>query len=156
MKHIYVSLLSVFCCMYALTSNAQQLVATAGEDSPIATWAIGEVIGAHYQSDDCMVIQGILSYVSFSSLVGLEDNDWQDKTAIWPNSVSDYINVCIPQYNSPIQVRIYSSNGMLAKQFRLLRSKETFDLSFLAPGMYAVRLIDIDGKAVITPKIIKL
>ena len=62
MKHIYVSLLSVFCCMYALPSNAQQLVATAGEDSPIATWAIGEVIGGHYQSDDCMVIQGILSY----------------------------------------------------------------------------------------------
>lgn len=156
MKYIYASLLGAFCCMHTLSSNAQQLVATAGEDSPIATWAMGEVIGGYYQSDDCMVIQGILSYVSFSSLVGMEDNEWQNKTAVWPNPVSDYINVCIPQYKSPMQVSIYSSDGMLAKQFRLLRSKDTFDLSFLAPGMYAVRLIGIDGKAVITQKIIKL
>lgn len=156
MKHIYTPLLSAFCCMCSLSVGAQQLVATAGEDSSIATWAIGEVISGHYQSDDCTVSQGILSYVDLISPVGIEDDEWQDGVAVWPNPVVDNINIRVSEYSSPIQISLYSVNGTLVKQFLLSGSEDTFNLSSLVSGTYGMRLSGENGKTIVIKKIIKL
>ena len=95
MKHICIPLLGILGCLYASSVYAQQLVAPAGRESPAVSWVIGEVVGGYYQTDDCMIVQGILSYIDLSSSVGLETDEWQEKTVIWPSPVGDYLNISI-------------------------------------------------------------
>ena len=91
MKHICVPL-SILGCLYASSVYAQQLVAPAGRESPAASWVIGEVVGGYYQTDDGMIVQGILSYIDLSSSVGMEEDEWQEKTMIWPSPVVEYLH----------------------------------------------------------------
>ena len=154
MKHICVPL-SFLGCLYASSAYAQQLVAPAGRESPAASWVIGEVVGGYYQADDGMVVQGILSYIDFSSFVGMEEEEWQEKTMIWPSPVIDYLNISIPPSASMASINIYSLKGILAGQFNILKSPSTYNVSFLASGIYSVQLVDINGKTVVTRKIIK-
>lgn len=92
--HLHTSI-RYLCCLYASSVYAQQLVAPAGRESPAASWVIGEVVGGYYQTDDCMIVQGILSYIDLSSSVGLETDEWQEKTVIWPSPIGDYLNISI-------------------------------------------------------------
>ncbi len=154
MKHICVPL-SILGCLYASSVCAQQLVAPAGRESPAASWVIGEVVGGYYQADDGMVVQGILSYIDFSSLVGMEEEEWQEKTMIWPSPVVDYLNISIPPSASMASINIYSLKGIWVGQFNILKSPSTYNVSFLASGIYSVQLVDINGKTVVTRKIIK-
>ena len=154
MKHICVPL-SILGCLYASSVCAQQLVAPAGRESPAASWVIGEVVGGYYQADDGMVVQGILSYIDLSSSVGMEEDEWQEKTMIWPSPVVDYLNISIPPSASMASINIYSLKGILVGQFNILKSPSTYNVSFLASGIYSVQLVDINGKTVVTRKIIK-
>lgn len=156
MKHICVSLLSILGCLHAFSAYAQQLIAPAGRESPASSWVIGEVVGGYYRTDDCLIVQGILSYIDLSSSVGLETDEWQEKTVMWPSPVGDYLNVSIPPSASMASISIYSLNGVLVKQFNILRSPSTYNVSSLTSGIYSVKLADINGKTVVTKKIIKL
>ena len=143
MKHICIPLLGILGCLYASSVYAQQLVAPAGRES-------------YYQTDDCMIVQGILSYIDLSSSVGLETDEWQEKTVIWPSPVGDYLNISIPPSASMASISIYSLNGVLARQFNILKSPSTYNVSSLTSGIYSVKLTDINGKTVVIKKIIKL
>lgn len=154
MKHICVPL-SILGCLYASSVYTQQLVAPAGRESPAASWVIGEVVGGYYQTDDGMIVQGILSYIDLSSSVGMEEDEWQGKTMIWPSPVVDYLNISIPPSASMASINIYSLKGILVGQFNILKSPSTYNVSFLASGIYSVQLVDINGKTVVTRKIIK-
>ena len=103
-----------------------------------------------------MIVQGILSYIDLSSSVGLETDEWQEKTVIWPSPVGDYLNISIPSSASMASISIYSLNGVLARQFNILKSPSTYNVSSLTAGIYSVKLTDINGKTVVTKKIIKL
>lgn len=156
MKRIYVALLSVFFSSFNFSTHAQQLVAAAGQDSFKASWAIGEVIGGCFQTEDCFIVQGILSYADMGLTVGIEDNEERQKANIWPNPVIDYLNVFIPEYYNSVQISIYSLVGTMVKQFQLSESKATYSLSSLSPGLYTMELTTIDGKIIENKKIIKL
>lgn len=156
MKHICVLLLSIICYLDSPPANAQQLIAPAGGDSPTVSWVIGEVIGGYSQTDDCTIVQGILSYIDLSLPVGIETNEWQEKTVIWPSPVSDYLNVSMPPYSSVVYIHIYSLNGVLVKQFNLLKSPSTYNVSSLTSGIYSIKFTDISGKTIVTKKIMKL
>lgn len=156
MKHIFAPLLSIICCLYSLSANAQQLIAPSGGDSPTVSWAIGEVISGYNQTDDCIIVQGILSYIDLSLPVGIETNEWQEKTVIWPSPVNDCLNVSMPQYSSAVYINIYSLNGVLVKQFSLLKSPSTYNVSSLTSGIYSIKFTDMHGKTIVTKKIMKL
>lgn len=158
MKYIYIPLLSFLGCFYTFSCKAQQLIAPAGGESPGTTWTIGDVIGGYYQTDDCVVIQGFLSYMDLVSLVGIESDESQEKISIGPSPIHDYLNVTIPPsfLLSTVHIGIYSLNGTLVKQINLLKSPSNYNVSFLTSGIYVIRVFDMDGKVLATKKIIKL
>lgn len=158
MKYIYVPLLSLFCCCYSLTGKAQQLIAPAGGESPGATWTIGEVIGSYYQTDDCVVIQGFLSYMDLVSSVGIESDEWQEKIMIGPSPIHDNLNVSVPPsfLLSNVHIGIYSLNGTLVQRINLLKSSSNYNVSFLTSGIYVIRVTDMNGQVLATKKIMKL
>lgn len=158
MKYIFVPLLSLICCFYALSGKAQQLIAPAGGESSMATWAIGEVISGYYQTDEFSVVQGVLSYMDLVSPVGIESDEWQEKIAVWPSPVIDNLNISIPQSPSfsPVHICFYSLTGALVKQISLLKSSSTYNVSSFAPGIYNIRFTDANGKTIAIKKIIKL
>lgn len=122
MKYIFVPLLSLICCFYALSGRAQQLIAPVGGESSM----------------------------DLVSPVGLETDEWQEKIAVWPSPVIDYLNISIPQSSSfsPAHICFYSLTGVLVKQISLLKSPSAYNVSSFAPGIYNIRFTDANGKTI--------
>lgn len=158
MKYIYVPLLSFLGCFYTFSCNAQQLVAPAGGESPEAAWTIGEVIGGYYQKDDCVVIQGFLSYMDLVSSVGIESGESQENVTVGPSPVHENLTVSVPPsfLLSTVHIGIYSLNGTLVKRINLLKSTSNYNVSFLTSGIYVIRFTDMNGQILATKKIMKL
>ena len=156
MKNSYLLLLGSALCIGSASLSAQQLVAVAGEDSPAALWALGEVIAGSYESESLKVGQGVLAYADYYGPISIEEHQEAEAVSVWPNPVHDRLNISLRQELIPVLVSITGANGVLAGQFSLNREQEVYNLSHLAAGLYYIRLTDINVNLLATKKIIKL
>lgn len=72
---------------------------------------------------------------------------------VFPNPVSDILNIQIPTFNEFTNLKIYDVLGKTVIDRNLNESSNTIDVSFMAPGMYIMRFES--GEATKTFKLIK-
>ncbi|OBX23682.1 T9SS type A sorting domain-containing protein [Bizionia sp. APA-3] len=78
-----------------------------------------------------------------------------ESVKIYPNPVTDFVNISIPDNNENIRVTIYSATGKQVGNYTMNNALRNLDLSHLSSGMYLVQLDFKDAANSKTFKIIK-
>lgn len=156
MKLIPISLLSILIALCSTPLKAQQLISPAGGESPMAIWALGEVLGGSYQTKSLFVTQGVLTMDEVDNPDGIIENETSRWLRIWPNPVIDKLHLSITNQAFPLLITVFSSKGAAEMTQTLREEQASVPLSRLAPGSYYVRLSDNNGHVLTTQKIIKL
>lgn len=86
----------------------------------------------------------------------IDENDFENRITVWPNPVSNYLNIKIIE-NNRIIFRMYDLSGLLVLQQEINEENITLDVSRYKPGAYVLVFSDYNfGNILYTTKIIKI
>lgn len=105
-----------------------QMLYDATPSNPCASFTYGEV-------EDYTVIVGAKSAVA--NIASQQIN----QLIVYPNPVSDILNVEIPEMSQNANIYIYSANGSLIEQNNVSSSQLRIDISSFAAGLYNIKVI---------------
>lgn len=74
------------------------------------------------------------------------NNDLKIDCQLYPNPTTDYIQVKITDFKSPLDYQLMNQIGAIVKSGELTEAITTIDLTSLANGSYFIRISTVDGK----------
>jgi trimeric autotransporter adhesin len=75
---------------------------------------------------------------------------------VYPNPANDVLSVTLKQVTQNAVVSIYSLSGVLLKTYSIKNSnREVFNVSDLEPGLYVIKITDVEKNEFGTEKFIK-
>lgn len=120
------------------------------DSTSLAFWAKPDHSVAYYMtlkdSAGCVVTGAPVYYVNVQPLNVGEFENQNSMAAIYPNPVSDHLNVSIDQrVQGEFTLRLFFSNGKLIEEKRFQENEFTIDLLSYPPGIYVYEIIDNKG-----------
>ena len=164
MKHIIIPLSSLLCwvCLLAprlqAQSTAPEVLASTGGDSPQVSWTAGEAVVSTHASGSILLTQGFhqpnLVVTSIDEPIDVRP---AAEITVFPNPVSDQLNVRIENASGTIQFTVFDVQGKLLIQETEALSNGTYsyDFSSFSSGSYFLRAVDEAGNSFKTFKILK-
>ncbi|TYB75403.1 T9SS type A sorting domain-containing protein [Bizionia algoritergicola] len=136
----------------------KQVVASAGNTSSNANYQLTSTIGEPIiglKGSSVSINQGFLAGATNDATLSVEELVESESVKIYPNPVTDFVNISIPDNNENIRVTIYSATGKQVGNYTMNNALRNLDLSHLSSGMYLVQLDFKDAANSKTFKIIK-
>jgi len=109
-----------------------------------------------YSSQGKEIIVGRISFSTAEELptVGLNDFSDVEPLKIYPNPVSDYLNLIILEEDLPLELVVFSADGRFILNEQLLFRNNLVDIKNLKSGVYFIKLLK-DNQLFLVKKIIK-
>ncbi len=135
----------------------KRVIATSGttfNSSPTKlTFTLGEPIIGTIDNTET-IDQGFLSSVN-SGTLSIEDELVNKSIKIFPNPVSEYLNIDLNNINGDAILNLYSITGKFILKAKLNRLQNKVNLNTLESGTYLIKLHFLEHKKEKTFKIIK-
>jgi len=142
---------------YFFGYNAQEIISTQGDYFTNGTgslsWTIGEPITETYSSASNDLSQGFQQTELQATLV--EEAIIDITVQIYPNPVSDFLNISIDQQKINHSFLIFDAQGKLLKNEVILSSSSIIDFSLYTKGIYFLKIQNKDKQLIKTYKIVK-
>ena len=133
--------LFVFSLLSTIAVSAQEVLSTQGDSYSNATaninFTIGEIVintGTNGIND---LTQGF--HQTNWNLVGMEDHSPSYEATIYPNPVSEVLNIKTSAFEN-VTYRLYDTKGKLMLQDKLSAEQTRIEVGQLAPGSYSIIL----------------
>lgn len=84
-----------------------------------------------------------LAHLSYPSFIGEKDGI-SDMLSVYPNPAGNWL-IVEQNISGSLKAEIYSVDGILMKEYSLLMSPATIDITGLLPGLYLIRIEGEDG-----------
>jgi len=113
----------------------------------------GEVVNREMVNGDTRISEGFIG-PDFSHFLHVEDYAHLDGVNIYPNPVSDYLQIGLPA-GSRYEVYLFAINGKEIYRDETGASRYNMDMRSLAPGIYLLVIIDRQHRSYVSYKIQK-
>jgi len=124
-------------------SIEKNLIASAGgtltTSAMLLDYSIGEPLVAKIENGTT-IDQGFLALVSEENTLSNLDLDFSEDVILYPNPVSDFVNIELGGNDSEYILKIFSIEGKLVKQISKLQDSSRIDLQELKTGIYIVQI----------------
>jgi hypothetical protein len=158
MKPLFLSLLLFATMVAGAQEISNQVVSNAGgefNNSGISmSWTLGEGVIETFSSDEFVLTQG---FQQSTFTVTRIDEIVSDlfSVEVFPNPVTDYLNISFSGEVNDAQLSLYDINGKLIMEQPINESESTVNLSDLPEATYFLKLISSNGKESANFKIVK-
>ena len=90
-----------------------------------------------------------------SSTLAVEQHAFTETITMYPNPVTEFLEINFGKHSSTVATKIYDLNGKQLVSQQTKNSKQTLNLSHLANGMYVVQFHFTNSNTIKSFKIIK-
>lgn len=141
----------------SISVSAQEVIATQGSSSSnsdcILDYTIGEVVIAFGQNSDNHVTQGFHQPKLSVTIIEEFTNDLNIN--IFPNPVSEFINIHIDNYSQGCTIHLYDLLGKELLHQSILGNRLSIPFHGYSTGSYLMVIYSKDKKKLITYKVLK-
>jgi hypothetical protein len=154
------SIFLVLLIFYMATSLAQEAISPAGGDGSgsggSVAYTVGQILYTSYSGGSNAVVLGVQQPYEISIIIGLDEfEEIGLSLSTIPNPVADILILKVESLIwRDLNYQMYDSEGRIIMSDKLLNSQTNIDMSFLAPGLFFLR-VNMETEAVKTFKIIK-
>lgn len=158
MKSIILSFLMLAAIACGAQEISNQVVSAAGGEftgTDISmSWTIGETVTETFSADGIVLTQG---FQQSSYTVTRIDDILSDlfKVDVYPNPVTDYLNINFTGDVSEASLFLFDINGRLIVKKQVDEFNSVISMSDLPDASYVLKLVSSDGKETVNFKIIK-
>ena len=114
-------------------------------------YSLYDNINAFNDFDDLLQFSTQINFTQFCNVLTVQDISEQNSIKIYPNSVTDVINIDAPE-NLKYRTNIYDLNGRLISSSK---NKSVIEIQTLSLGLYLIEITDLDSGHKVVEKIIK-
>ncbi|MCX7551564.1 T9SS type A sorting domain-containing protein [Xanthomarina sp. F2636L] len=136
----------------------KQVVASAGSTNSNSNYQLTSTVGEPViglKAATVNINQGFLAGVNSNATLTVEELIESKTIKIYPNPVTDIVNISIPDNNENVRVVIYNAIGKQVGKYTINKALQNLNLSHLSGGMYLVQLHFTDTTNSKSFKIIK-
>ncbi len=146
--------LGIFLSLYA-----QEAVLTSGGDGSgtggSASYSVGQVVYTTHTATAGSVAQGIQQAFEISTVLGIEENQFDISITAFPNPTKNKLTIKIKNVtNDYLSYQLYDSYGKILKRKKIIGQITIIPTEYLAPAIYFLKIAN-HAKAIKIFKIIK-